>query len=304
MRLSLYSIFVTLWCLVPLAKGQSVPTAKQELDQAARKLEQARGMAAQLPTEITEAAKSAISSPELKNQALDTAKALLPEAKNLLKPDSENKPTRSKSANSAARVTESVDGPVAQILPSLPASTAKSGVPTVIIEADSSVFDLNGAVFIYTGRVRARHPQFYIECDELVLEMVKPPEDTNSAANKPEKPAPKAESSKSDEKKDSGIKKAIATGATVTIEKLSEEGDTQIGKCRKAVYDGLSGEIVMSNFPQVQKGNILHVATQPDTLMIFDQKGSLRTVGRPRTIILNDAENKKMDAAKGNDDVR
>jgi hypothetical protein len=40
----------------------------------------------------------------------------------------------------------------------------------------------------------------------------------------------------------------------------------------------------------VQRGNILHIATQPDTTMVFDKNGKLRTNGRPRTVILSDQE--------------
>jgi hypothetical protein len=56
------------------------------------------------------------------------------------------------------------------------------------------------------------------------------------------------------------------------------------------VYDGVTGAITMSNYPQVQRGNILHMATQPDTLMVFEKDGRLRTTGRPRTVILSDDE--------------
>ncbi len=47
-------------------------------------------------------------------------------------------------------------------------------------------------------------------------------------------------------------------------------------------------DIVLSDYPQVQKGNVLHQATTADTVMIFDKEGRLRTNGRPRTVILSD----------------
>ena len=53
---------------------------------------------------------------------------------------------------------------------------------------------------------------------------------------------------------------------------------------------GLTGAITMSNYPQVQRGNILHMATQPDTLMVFEKDGRLRTTGRPRTVILGEED--------------
>ena len=112
--------------------------------------------------------------------------------------------------------------------------------------------------------------------------------DEEEAAAK--KAAPKKDAILADQDSDannSRIKMAIASGPMVTIEKLSEtDGEIQQGKCKRAVYRSSTGEIVMSDYPQVQRGNILHIATQPDTEMIFEQNGKLRTTGRPRTVIL------------------
>lgn len=289
MRFTLLFFFLTLSCLVFQARGQEQPAVKKDLNDAVQKLQQLSGISGQIPAEISDAAKSVSKSTELKDEALNAAKAILPEAKKLLMPEIADKKSNSSTIPSQSLKSTEVEGPVPQSLPAI-AATSQDRVPSVVIEADNSVFDLNSAIFVYTGRVRARHPQFFIECDELILEMVKPPDESKSAKDKTQTASIKGNSDGLVERKDSGIKKATATGATVTIEKISEEGDTQIGKCRKAVYDGITGEIVMSNYPQVQKGNILHVATQPDTLMIFDQKGSLRTIGRPRTIILSDGD--------------
>jgi lipopolysaccharide export system protein LptA len=144
--------------------------------------------------------------------------------------------------------------------------------------------------------VRARHPQFYIECDELVVEMRREEEPEKSEkSGKPGKPAADVITAEAGEAQDGGIKRAVATGNTVTIEKRNLEGEVQMGKCRKAVYDGGTGAITMSQYPQVQRGNILHMATQPDTLMVFDRDGRLRTTGRPRTIILGE-ENGRLEA--------
>jgi lipopolysaccharide export system protein LptA len=74
----------------------------------------------------------------------------------------------------------------------------------------------------------------------------------------------------------------------VIIEKRSLEGDIQQGRCKRLDYDGATKDIVLSDYPQVQKGNVLHIATTADTVMIFDKEGRLRTNGRPRTVILSD----------------
>jgi len=183
-----------------------------------------------------------------------------------------------------------VEGPKPSALAALAVNPAKKAQPTVVIEADNSVFDLNEAIFIYTGNVRARHPDFYIECEELEVYMVK--EESKKGSNKA---APKVDTKKFNDpdlmKKapdKNPIKKAIARGPMVTIEKRDDQGNVQQGKCRRLDYDQATGDIILSDYPLVQRGNVLHIATQADTTMVFDKTGKLRTNGRPRTVILSD----------------
>lgn len=255
---------------------------------AGKALRAAQGLAGQVPEGVAEAAKAAVQSPEVKRQAVDAAKSLLPEAKKWLKPAS----PAAEGAAAPAPPTPPA-GPQPQALPPLEDPAAKPREPTVVIEADEAVFNLREAVFVYTGHVRARHPQFYIECDELVVEMLreeKPDEAKDKGKTAPGKKSADDAITTADEPRDGGIRKAVATGSTVTIEKRNAEGEVQMGKCRKAVYDGVTGAITMSNYPQVQRGNILHMATQPDTLMVFEKDGRLRTTGRPRTVILGEED--------------
>lgn len=257
-------------------------------DGAGKALRAAQGLAGQVPQGVAEAAKAAVQSPDVKRQAVDAAKSLLPEAKKWLKPASP-----ATEAATAPAPAAPASGPQPQALPPLEDPAAKPREPTVVIEADEAVFNLREAVFVYTGHVRARHPQFYIECDELVVEMLRE-EKVDEAKDKSKKAPDKKRADEAitagDEPRDGGIRKAVATGSTVTIEKRNAEGEVQMGKCRKAVYDGVTGAITMSNYPQVQRGNILHMATQPDTLMVFEKDGRLRTTGRPRTVILGEEE--------------
>ncbi len=298
---TLFPFLLLLTCLPFAGRAQQASGQDPALRAAAEKLRQAggadaagqalraaQGLAGQVPEGVAEAAKAAVQSPEVKRQAVDAAKNLLPEAKKWLKPAS---PATGAAVTPAPAAP--VSGPQPQALPPLEDPASKPREPTVVIEADEAVFNLREAVFVYTGHVRARHPQFYIECDELVVEMLRE-ENPEKQASKGGKPADKksadAAITAGDEPRDGGIRKAVATGSTVTIEKRNAEGEVQMGKCRKAVYDGLTGAITMSNYPQVQRGNILHMATQPDTLMVFEKDGRLRTTGRPRTVILGEEE--------------
>lgn len=271
-----------------------------ELDQAKSK---ARELIKNLPPGVTDAAKAAVQSPEKRQQALEAAKAavgsMAPQVQGLLNGGKSAVSSVAPSPAPEPKIQEqppvAASGPAPGALQ--PLGTASNhtarGAPNVIIEADRSDFDLNNAIFIYSGHVKARHPDFYIECEELEVHMIK---EDDSASKKTEKPkaAPKNDpisaSGGNKEDKAPPIRKAIARGPMVIIEKRSLEGDVQQGRCRRLEYDGTTRNITLSDYPQVQKGNVLHIATTADTTMVFDKEGRLSTNGRPRTVILSDEQ--------------
>lgn len=302
--------------LISTASGQATgrvsppqPSPKKQIEEAAAKLlksqgagdidkakQAAQGLLQKLPSGVTEAAQKAMQSPDAKAQAVDALKSaagsLAPAAQKMLHPSAEA-PAENTAATAANPAQSAApQGPKPLALQPLNTQPLKNSQPTAIIEAEKSDFDLNAGVFIYSGNVRARHPDFYIECEELEVHMImdkKGQLKTADAPPEPQKPDA-AITAAPEKKKDKAppIKKAIARGPMVTIEKRDENGDVQIGKCRRLDYDGATGKIVLSDYPQVQRGNILHIATQPDTTMTFDQSGRLQTNGRPRTVILSD----------------
>ncbi len=325
---SLLFIFATL-ALLSTASGQAtgrqgtppVPPKKQIEEAAASLLksqgaggvgkakEAAQGLIQKLPSSVTEAAQKVIQSPDAKAQAIEALKSaattLAPAAQKMLNQPSAA-PAQAAETTTNAPSTTSPQGPRPLALQPLNTQPAKNAQPTAIIEAERSDFDLNAGIFIYSGNVRARHPDFYIECEELEVHMIMEKKADPKAAkgdpkaakgdpkvvpalSPPAKPDAAITVAPSQKKnKAPPIKKAIARGPMVTIEKRDENGDVQIGKCRRLDYDGATGKIVLSEYPQVQRGNILHIATQPDTTMTFDQSGRLQTNGRPRTVILSD----------------
>ena len=272
-----------------------------ELDQAKSK---ARELIKNIPPSVTDAAKAAVQSPEKRQQALEAAKAavgsMAPQVQGLLNGGKAAESSAAPSQTSEPKVQEqppaAASGPAPGALQPLGAASnhAARGAPNVIIEADRNDFDLNNAIFIFSGHVRARHPDFYIECEELEVHMIKEDDSAPKKADKP-KTAPKndpisasgAGKGKSEDKAPP-IRKAIARGPMVIIEKRSLEGDVQQGRCRRLEYDGTTRNITLSDYPQVQKGNVLHIATTADTTMVFDKDGRLSTNGRPRTVILSD----------------
>lgn len=91
---------------------------------------------------------------------------------------------------------------------------------------------------------------------------------------------------------ESDIKFAIARGRMVTIEKLTENGEIQIGHAKHATYDGATGNITLRDFPQVQRGSNLQIATDPSTVMVLKQNGALDTKGPSRTEIIQQDKSK------------
>ena len=159
----------------------------------------------------------------------------------------------------------------------------------------SAYFDANNNYGMYTGDVRARHPKMYIECEELELYMTKQ-EGSVLGAPKPKKNAPAAKDSDilAPAKKAANaappIDKADARGPMVTIEKITDDGELQIGHCKHLIYDGKTEITTLLEWPQVQTGNRLHKATEAGCIMIIDKNGKLTTTGGHETIILTGDE--------------
>ena len=305
--------------LVQFASGQgasrlTTPSSdqKKQLQAAAEKLraaqsngeldkakETAKGLMGKLPSNLTDAAKAALQSPEVKAQAAEAAKAaaktLLPEAQKMMGapgdlPATDAPPAAAAAVPAADQPPAAPQGPVPQLLQPLnQAPTNAAGRnPMAVIEADSSVFNPETGILIYTGNVRARHPQFYIECEELTVHL-------NQAKDDKTKPKPAVKSDAILAKgggagKDNPVKKAIATGPMVRIEKADPEGKLQRAFCRNAVYDGTTGIITMRDNPQVQTDNVMQTAITPDTVMTFDEKGNFNSNRRTRTVILSEEE--------------
>jgi lipopolysaccharide export system protein LptA len=200
-------------------------------------------------------------------------------------------------------------GPKPQPLKSTPlVSPVKQPVPTVIV-ANSSFFDSREGFGVFVDDVVVNHPEFHLTSDELEVYMnkeQKPADADPNAAAEPEKrptagelaangaatdnskgPAP------SERNVNGNIKKAIARGRKVIINKLSAEGEPQIGTGREAEYDGATGDVFLRGMPQMQKGNSVQVAIEPSTYFIIQRDGKVHTRGKAETRIIQEEEKKK-----------
>lgn len=179
---------------------------------------------------------------------------------------------------------------------------------TLIYSADS-FFDANRGVGVFTGNVRVykivnSKTDLYVECDDLEVFMkkedsAKPPKTatppplpdaainplqsdaTTSVSEGPSKDAATAAP------EDSGIDKIRARGAMVIVEKYTETGDIQVGKCKDLSFDGITQIVTLRIWPQVQRGAHLQIADESSTVMTISPEGHFKSSnGRTRTEIL------------------
>lgn len=137
---------------------------------------------------------------------------------------------------------------------------------TVIESEAGATFENATSTAEFTGHVVVHDPQFELSCDKLHV--------TLGADRK-------------------GLSRVIATGSVIiTQDKKNDRGDIikSIGKCGKATYDAVTGDVTMEDWPQIQQGINNQVATQQSTVMILNAKGHSRTIGSSRTMIVDQGE--------------
>ncbi|MEZ5386543.1 MAG: hypothetical protein R3F13_13605 [Prosthecobacter sp.] len=263
-------------------KSQAVDTAKKIIEA--------------VPDEVKNQAKDMITSPEtddLRKKALQTAGELMREGSgtSAAATAAGAEPPATTPAVAKPAVQEAPPPPTGpQARPLQPLNLDEAPAATkgqiVITAQKSAFFDANLGYGIYVGDVRARHPQMYIECEELELHMVKNQAEANTKSAPPAKDSDILAPAKKAEGEGPPIEKADARGPMVTVEKISEEGELQVGHCKHLIYDGKTGNTTLLIWPQVQIGNKLHKSTEPDCVMVIDPKGKLSTSGGNETIIL------------------
>ncbi len=262
-------------------------------------VEAAKTIINSVPDNVKDKAKDLLTSPEsaeMRQKALQAAQAVI---QNQGGSPSSAPPTASAATmpdsvaplKSAPAVVETPPptGPRPQPLQPLNLDEAPAATKgqIVITAQKSAFFDANRGYGIYVGDVKARHPQMYIECEELEIYMAK---HESSMLD----PKPKATQKDTDilaPRKKTGneappIERADARGPMVTVEKMTENGELQVGHCKHLIYDGKTRNTTLLEWPQVQAGNKLHKATEPGCVMVIDQKGMLTTTGGHETIIL------------------
>lgn len=285
---------------------------KVDEDTKAKAIDAAKEAVKQVPDAVKDKAKELLLSPdsaEMHQKALQAAQSMIQGQGTASSPAAATPPTAADTPPASAPAPAPMVAVVETPPPPPPAGPQPKPLQPLnldevpkatkgqidITAQKSAFFDANNNYGIYTGDVKARHPQMYIECEELELFMAKQG-GSILGAPKPKKTGPAAKDADilATPKKAANtappIDKADARGPMVTIEKISEDGELQIGHCKHLIYDGKTEQTTLLEWPQVQAGNQLHKATEAGCIMVIDKTGKLTTTGGHETIILQGDE--------------
>ena len=124
--------------------------------------------------------------------------------------------------------------------------------PVMEITSDESVLHNQAAdrMVEFTGDVVLNHPAFNLTSDRLEVFLNDEEDGSSVAAN----PAPAKEGDKKPP-----FKRAVATGSMVKIERINPSGEVEVAFARRADFDGITGDVVLSGGPPELQTGKLHV---------------------------------------------
>lgn len=156
------------------------------------------------------------------------------------------------------------------------AATATPGSDSahMAITSNESIMDTIGKVMTFQGNVVITHPQFEIRCDKL--EMILAEGLDLSGAEK-----------SSSAGGESPFRKAIASGGRVEIRRNSPEGKTQVAMARRAEYDAVTKDIILSGGPPyIQDGDRFVETNSADAQIIMRGNGKYEVRGERGRIVI------------------
>lgn len=142
------------------------------------------------------------------------------------------------------------------------------------ITSNESIMDTIGKVMTFQGNVVITHPQFEIKCDKLEMTLAEGldlsgAEKSSSAGG------------------DSPFRKAIASGGRVEIRRNSPDGQTQVAMARRAEYDALTKDIILSGGPPyIQDGERFVETNSADAQIIMRGNGKYEVRGERGRIVI------------------
>lgn len=146
---------------------------------------------------------------------------------------------------------------------SLFTSDRPAGAQTEITAQKEATFNNAENLATFTGNVVVKDPQFTLFCEHLIVHM-----------NENRK----------------GLREVEAIGkVTIVQETKDEKGNPSksIGRSGKAIFNPATGDITLTESPQITQGINHHIAVDPATVMILNRVGRLSTQGSSRTVIVD-----------------
>jgi lipopolysaccharide transport protein LptA len=137
---------------------------------------------------------------------------------------------------------------------------------TVITALKTSTFDNRSGIAEFTGSVVVKDPQFTLTADSLKAFL-------------------------NTERK--GLERVEATGnVVIRQENVDERGGEVVSVARagKAIFYPATGDVELTEWPQVTQGINAHVATEAGTKMVLNRIGKINTAGSSRTMIVDTGE--------------
>lgn len=134
---------------------------------------------------------------------------------------------------------------------------------TIIDAEEGAWFDDLTNTIEFNGHVVVHDPQFILYCDKLHVVM---------------------------NKNRQGLQQVIATGnVIIEQENTNDQGEAikSVARAGKALYDPATGDMTLKIGPQIQQGRSYQVATEEGTVMILNNKGTSRTIGKSRAMVVD-----------------
>lgn len=136
------------------------------------------------------------------------------------------------------------------------------------ITANFAKFDANTSVVTFEENVELKHQDFNLSCQVLVAEL------------KPGREGLQQDPGLAKAQAAAGaIRRATATGYVI-IQKISPDGKIQVAKSRQAVYDAETGDVILSDYPQLQSGKNLISGEEQTTKIYLRKNGEYQVKGR------------------------
>ena len=165
--------------------------------------------------------------------------------------------------------------------------------PTEITATEDATFSQKTRIAVFTGDVHVNDPEYKITCDKLTAVLKK---EAVPGAAKPSPAPSKAPGKDAPEgpQEGSNLEKATAEGHVVIIQDKidAKTGKVQhyVGKSQKAVYDGDTGDITLTVWPEIRQDENTHVSLAESTIMIINRSGSIQTHGPSKTLLVQEPE--------------